>query len=341
MMDRDHLAKTIEQAIEPDLEIVDPHHHLWDTVTIYGRYELADLRIDASAGHNVTQTVFVDCGANYFTDGPAHLRPVGETVYVAGRAEQSDRTPGVTIAAIVGHVDLTGGNRVGEALDAHRVAAAGRFRGVRHSGARAEDPTVAASRTGPPPDLYRQPSFIAGAKTLAGRGYTFDAWQYHHQLDMVADLARAVPELTIIVNHVGGPLGIGRWAAQPTEVMQTLRTGLSELAGLDNVMMKLGGIAMTRYGGGWDQLERPPGSDQVADRWGDLIRFIIDGFGPHRCMFESNFPVDGETVSYNVLWNAFKKMSSTYTESERADLFARTARRVYKISPPSQPSPNP
>ena len=336
MMDREHLAKTVEQPIEPEMEIVDAHHHLWDTVTAYGRYELDDLRLDTSSGHNVTQSVFIDCGANYFNDGPTHLRPVGESVFVARIADQSDRSPGTKIAAIVGHVDLTASDYVGEVLDAHRSAAGGRFRGIRHSGARAEDPAQGPSRTQPPPDLYRQPSFIAGARILAAKGYTFDAWQYHHQLGMVADLAQEVPELSIIVNHVGGPLGIGGWATKPDEVMETLRSGLKILAKCNNVFMKLGGIGMTRFGGHWNQLEYPPGSDQITERWGDLVRFIIDLFGPDRCMFESNFPVDGETVSYGVLWNAFKKMTTGYSPTERASLFAGTAREVYKIAPPIQ-----
>jgi predicted TIM-barrel fold metal-dependent hydrolase len=331
MMNRDWLARRTEEALEPELEIVDGHHHLWDTVTRYGRYELDDLRRDAGGGHNVVATVFIDCGANYLTTGPEHLRPVGETIYVAGRADESDRTPGVPIAAIVSHVDLTLGAGAGEVLDRHVEEAGGRFRGIRHAGARADDPTVPVSRTEPPADLYRQESFRAGARELAARGLTFEAWQYHHQLDDVADLARAVPELTIIVNHLGGPLGIGSFADRRDEVEAELRAGLTTLAGLDNVVLKVGGIGMTRFGVGWDRDELPPTSDDVVARWDDLVRWSIDTYGPSRCLFESNFPVDGETVSYVTLWNAFKKMSAAYSAAERAELFAGTARRVYRL----------
>ncbi|MEM9566639.1 MAG: amidohydrolase family protein [Actinomycetota bacterium] len=331
MMDREWLAGTVEEAIEPELEIVDPHHHLWDTVTRYGRYELDDLRLDAGAGHRVVETVFIDCGANYRPDGPAHLRPVGETEYVANRADESDRTDGVRIAAIVSHADLTIGESVGDVLDAHVAAAGGRFRGIRHSGARADDPSVPPSRSEPPAGLYGQADFVAGARTLAGRGLSFDAWQYHHQLDDVADLARAVPELTIVVNHLGGPLGVGRHAGRMKEVHSELRAGLEPLAAIDNVVMKVGGVGMTRFGTGWEERDLPPTSDEVVAVWGDLLRWTIDAFGPDRCLFESNFPVDGETVSYVVLWNAFKKVSSGYSPSERADLFAGTARRVYRL----------
>lgn len=330
-MDRSWLAGVHEEALEPDLEIVDPHHHLWDTVTRYGRYELDDLRLDTGAGHNVVQTVFIDCGANYRSDGPDELRPVGETEYVAGRAEESDRTPGAVIAAIVSHADLGLGPAVTPVLEAHLAAAGGRFRGIRHSGARAEDPEVPQSRVEPPRGLYRQPAFVAGARALAGLGLSFEAWQYHHQLDDVLALARAVPELPIVVNHLGGPLGVGRYAGRWDEVHAQLRHGLEPLADCPNVVVKVGGIGMTRYGTGWEERDRPPTSDEVAARWGDLVHWTIETFGPDRCMFESNFPVDGETVSYAVLWNAFKKLSADYGPGERADLFAGTARRFYRI----------
>lgn len=331
MMDREWLDRATEEAIEPELEIVDPHHHLWDTVTRYGRYELDDLRTDTGAGHNVVETVFIDCGANYLTEGPDHLRPVGETIYVAGRADESDRTPGARIAAIVGHADLTLGSGVGEVLDAHVEAAGGRFRGIRHSGARAEDDEVPTSRVQPPADLYRQRSFQDGARTLAAMGLSFEAWQYHPQLDLVVDLARAVPELPIVVNHLGGPIGVGRFASRRDEVLAELRHGLAALAALDNVVLKVGGIGMTRFGARWHEAELPPTSDQLLDVWGDILRFAIDTFGPARCMFESNFPVDGETTSYVALWNAFKKVSTGCTDTERADLFAGTARRFYQL----------
>lgn len=332
MMNRDWLATTPESALEPELEIVDPHHHLWDYESLYGRYEIDDLAADTAAGHNVTETVFIDCGANYFSDGPRHLRPVGETVYVTKRASLSITTPGARIAAIVGHADLTLGDGVREVLDAHREAATvARFSGIRHSGARADDPTVPVSRTEPPADLYQRADFQAGARVLADMGLSFEAWQYHHQLPEVVALARAVPELTIVVNHLGGPLGVGRWAGQWAEVEGAVRTGLSALSELPNVVLKVGGIGMTRTGTGWEQRPNPPTSDEVVAYWGDLLRFAIDTFGPERCMFESNFPVDGATVSYVVLWNAFKKVSRPYSPAERAALFSATARRVYGI----------
>ena len=331
MLNRSWLAKGTEEAIEPDLEIVDPHHHMWDTETRYGRYELADLRLDTGAGHNVVETVFIDCGANYRTDGPDALRPVGETDYIAGRATASEQTPGAVIAAIVSHADLMLGAAAEDVLAAHVDAAGGRFRGIRHAGARSDDDAIPTSRVQPPADLYRQPVFQEGARTLAAMGLSFEAWQYHPQLDMVADLARAVPELSIIVNHLGGPIGVGSYADRRDEVLADLRRSLADLAQLDNISLKVGGIGMTRFGARWHEADEPPTSDQLLAEWGDTLRYAIDTFGPDRCMFESNFPVDGETTSYVALWNTFKKASADYSVEERADLFAGTARRVYRL----------
>ena len=341
MMDRAWLALTEETAIEPELEIVDAHHHLWDVETRYGRYDLDDLLTDTEAGHRVVQTVFIDCGSNYRPDGPRHLRPLGETEYVAAEAEASEQRAaagggGAVIAAIVGHADLTLGADVGEVLTAHVELAGGRYRGIRHTGARAEDPTVPASRTEPPAGLYGTESFREGARTLAAMGLSFEAWQYHHQLGEVAELARAVPELTVVINHLGGPLGVGRAADRRSEVFEVLRTGLTEVATCPNAVLKLGGIGMSRLGAPWAGRDRPPTSDEVVAEWGELLRWSIDTFGPARCLFESNYPVDGETIGYVVLWNAFKKVSSGYDRAERADLFAGTARRVYRLEAPDR-----
>ncbi len=323
----------MEEAVEPEIEIVDPHHHMWDTETKYGRYELDDLRIDTGSGHNVVETVFIDCGASYLTEGPEHLRPVGETRYIAGRADESDRTPGPPISAIVSRADLTLGTAVTEVLDAHVAAAGGRFRGIRHSGAWASPDVVQTARSEPPPQLYRRDDFREGARALAAAGLSYEAWQYHYQIGDVIDLAENVPELTIILNHIGGPLGLGEYAGKREQVLDGLKQDLVELATFNNVMIKVGGIGMSRYGVGWEKRDRPPGSEEVLDVWGDMLRFCIDTFGPERSMFESNYPVDGETTSYVVLWNAFKKLTASDAATDRANLFAGTARRAYKLSP--------
>jgi predicted TIM-barrel fold metal-dependent hydrolase len=332
MLDREWLSRTVEAVEEPDIEICDPHHHLWAQPTgRFPRYDVADLHTDTGAGHRVLDTVFVECASGYRSEGPPHLRPVGETELVASRAAETDGGDGARIAGIVGHADLDLGAAVEEVLAAHLAAAGGRFRGVRHSAAWDEDPAIARSLADPPPDLYRRASFRRGLATLGAMGLSFDAWQYHPQLPDLLDLARAHPEVRIVVNHLGAPLGIGRYAGRRSEVLAAWRTPMAELAQLDNVHLKVGGIGMARYGTGWERGEDPPGSDDVVAAWGDEMRWCIDTFGPDRCMFESNYPVDGESCSYVVLWNAFKKVSARYTPSERADLFAATARRFYRL----------
>lgn len=331
-MNRTWLAGTVEAAIEPELEIVDPHHHLWtQPVGHYPRYDLDDLRADTSAGHNVVETVFVECASGYRTDGPEHLRCVGETEYVASRAAESERTPGARIAAIVSHASLRLGDAVEEVLEAHVAAAGGRFRGIRDAGAWHEDRRIGRSHTRPVEGMYGLPEFRAGLRVLARMGFSFEGWQYHTQLGELADLARAVPEATIVLNHIGAPLGVGPFEGRRDEVMAAWRPAMADVASCPNVVLKVGGIGMSRYGAGFETWERPPTSDQLLEVWGDDLRWCIDTWGPDRCMFESNFPVDAESCGYVVLWNAFKKVSTGYGASERADLFAGTARRVYKL----------
>lgn len=330
-MNRNWLARTSEEAIEPELEICDPHHHLWDVETMFGIYDIDDLRIDTGAGHNVTRTVFIDCGSNYRVDGPEHLRPVGETEWVAARAARLAESPGARIEAIVSHVDLTLGAAAEEVLTAHVEAGGGLFRGIRHGGARTDDPTVPNFRKQPPAGLLAQDDFIEGAKVLAKMGLSFEAWVYHPQLEDVGRLAAAVPDLTIVLNHIGGPLGVGQYAGKRTEVLDDWRPKMAALATFDNISVKVGGIGMPRYGSGWENDETPPNSDDIVELWGHELRWCIDTFGPDHAMFESNFPVDGDSCSYGALWNAFKKLSVGYSDDERAALFSGTARRAYRI----------
>jgi predicted TIM-barrel fold metal-dependent hydrolase len=325
-----------EDVIEPDLPIVDPHHHLWDYRDRPGYqpvYVLDELHEDTGSGHRVEQTVFVECSWAYRTDGPSEFAPVGETEFVAGVARASaERTGQARIAAIVGSCDLAMGHQLDAVLDAHKAAGGTLFRGIRHR--LAVDPTGSArtSRVEPnTPDLMTTDEFRAGVARLGERGESFEAWIYHPQLAQLVDMAAAVSGTTIILNHIGAPLGVGAYAGKRAEVLAEWRDGIAALSERPNVVVKLGGIGMPVYGCGYDQRERPATSDEIVADWGDEIRFIIDRFGPGRCMFESNFPVDKVSVSYRVLWNAFKKMTSDLGAAERADLFAGTARRVYRL----------
>jgi predicted TIM-barrel fold metal-dependent hydrolase len=326
------LALTTEDAVEPELPICDPHHHLWDQPA--DRYLLEELRADTGAGHNVQRTVFIECGAFYRADGPVELRPVGETDYVAALAENASTqkvTPHDLIQGIVAFVDLRLGRQAEAVLEAHRAAGRNRFRGIRHAVAWDASDQVRNHRTDPPPSLLRDERFIEGVRLLGELGLTYDVWLYHPQLPEVVELAMAAPGTTVIVDHLGGPLGVGPYAQRHDQVLDECRTQLARLAELPNVVLKLGGIGMTIFGQRWHRREIPPSSSELADFWGPHVRWCIEQFGPSRCMFESNFPPDRASCSYVVLWNAFKRISAGYDPADRAQLLHDTAAQVYRL----------
>ena len=327
------LAATIEEPVDSLEEIVDPHHHLWDFPT--GTYLLPELHQDTGAGHNVTQTVFVECGAGYRDQGPEHLRPVGEIEFVRGQAELSAEQEGAEIAAIVGFADLTRGEAVEEVLEAQQVAGGGRFRGIRHANAWDASDQIRESHTKPPAGLLGHSNFRAGFAKLGEMGFSFDAWMFHPQVKELVDLAASVPETPIVLDHLGGPLGIGPYAGIRDEVRATLRPALEALAQHEQVVVKVGGIGMSIYGVGLNRLPEAPTSEQVAELWSEDIRHCVDTFGPERCMFESNFPVDRQGCSYTVLFNAFQRVAEEagWSNVERAELFSGTARRFYRLNP--------
>lgn len=329
--DEEFLASRTEEAIDPALPIVDPHHHLWDAPGLQP-YLVEQLHEDTGAGHNVVATVFIDCVWDYRADGPQELRPVGETERAVQAAEAAEAAGGARIGGIVSHANMMLGAAAGAVLDAHLDAGAGLFRGIRHATAYVADPAVSRTHFSPTPGMLLTDEFADGVRELAKRDLTFDAWVYHEQLGEVAALARAVPECTIVLDHIGGPLGIGSYAEHPDEVDDVWRAGLREVAGYPNVTVKLGGIGMPRFGGAFELSRTAPSSDDLVARWGEPFDFIIDTFGADRCMFESNFPVDRQSTGYVILWNAFKKIATGASATEKAALFEHTARRVYKVS---------
>ena len=316
-----------EEVVEPDLPIVDPHHHLWPEGGALP-YGLAELEADVGSGHRVDATVFVECGAARLDDGPEHLRPVGETAFVASRAAMTSRP---LIAGIVARADLRLGAQLDEVLDAHTEAGAGLFRGIRHALARAEHPEALRIPGRNPVGLSTDPAFRAGVARLGERGLTYDSWLYHYQLPEFAELARAVPGTTLVLDHVGTPLGVGPYAERRAEIFEQWRLDIADVARCDNVVVKVGGLAMPDNGFGWHAAERPPTSDEVVAAHAPYYRHVIECFGPERCMFESNFPIDRWSLSYRVLWNALKKIAAGYTDDEQATMFAGTARRVYRL----------
>jgi predicted TIM-barrel fold metal-dependent hydrolase len=314
--------------------IVDPHHHLWTHEDRgAGHYLLDDLRADTDTVPAVGETVFVQCGAQHRTWGPGHLRPVGETEFVSGVAEASDTTDGATIAGIVGFADLTLPTELlDEVLDAHQAAGGGRFRGIRDALARAPDgvPLTIPGRAAP--GKAADPRFRLGLARLGDRGLTYDSWHYHTQNRDFLDLARAVPETTMVLDHFGTPLGVGPWEGRHDEVFGPWCRDVADLARCPNVVAKLGGLAMPDNGYGWHThpSHRPDAPAFVAaqERW---YHHAIESFGPDRCMFESNFPVDKASVDYAVVWEALGLIAARYAADEQESLFAGTARRVYRL----------
>jgi predicted TIM-barrel fold metal-dependent hydrolase len=333
------LRRTLEEPLDPGLPICDPHHHLWDHVRgrVAPRYLLDEILEDVKGGgHNVVSTVFIECGAMYRREAPEPMRPVGETEFVNGIAAMSASGlygPARIAAGIVGTADLRLGKAVGAVLDAQIAAGGGRFRGIRRSAARDDDPAVPRHRTAPPAGLFAQEEFRAGFGELGPRGLTFEAWCYHPQIPEVTALARAFPGTTIILNHFGGPIGVGSYAGRSREVYAQWRAAISELAACPNVVAKLGGINMEVNGFGWHEKPRPPSSGELAEATRGYYEFTIEKFGADRCMFESNFPVDAVTCSYTVLWNSFKHLTAGASAGEKAKLFHDTAARVYRLTP--------
>ena len=333
----DWLAITPEPALEPEIPICDPHHHFWDFRTQripYQRYLLHELVDDISGGHNVRSTVFVEARAMYRSDGPEELRPVGEVEFVQGIAAASASGlygPSRAAAAIVGHTNLNLGERVEPVLHALQAASPNRFRGIRHSVTWDPHPEVENTAAHQGEGQMSSDNFRAGARVLAGMGLSLEGWMWFPQLPELAEFAKAVPDLTIILNHIGGLLRDGPYANRDDEVMATWRSGIASVAEQPNVYVKLGGIGMPRTGFDWHERDKPIGSEELAAEMAPLVDYCIEQFGPDRSMFESNFPVDKVAYSYTVMYNAFKRLSKGYSASERAAMFHDTAARVYRI----------
>ncbi len=330
------LALTVEEALEPDLPICDPHHHLWEfrEDQVEPRYLLDDVLADTNSGHNIVSTVFIECGAMYKSEGPEALRPVGETEFVNGIAAMSasGRYGATRIAAgIVGHANLLLGDDVVPVLEAQIAAGGGRFRGIRHSVPWDASDDVPVIRGKRPPHLLVDDTYRAGFAHLARFGLSYEAWLYHPQIPELTDLARAFPDTTIILNHFGGPLGVGPYAGKQEEIFTNWQADVAELAACPNVVAKLGGLNMEINGFAWHEKAKPPASDALMAATRPYYEYTIERFGADRCMFESNFPVDKLSCGYGVLWNSFKRLTGGYSDDEKAMLFHDTAARVYRL----------
>jgi L-fuconolactonase len=327
------LDRREEPIVEPELPIVDPHHHLWDRPG--WRYLLDDLLMDTNSGHNIVATVFVQARSMYRATGPEEMRPVGETEFVNGVAAMSasgiyGRTK--VCAAIVGHADLTLGARVEPVLAALVRAGGDRFRGIRHITAWDADASLLNPAYSPPPGLMTDKRFREGFAVLSRVGLSFDAWLYHPQIAELGELARAFPDTRIVLNHVGGPIGSGVYAGKHKEVFPGWALSIKALAACRNVYVKLGGLGMRLGGFAFHEKAEPPSSATLAVTWRPYVETCIEAFGPSRAMFESNFPVDKGSYSYPIFWNACKLMAKGASDAEKADLFAGTASQFYRLN---------
>ncbi|MEM7190769.1 MAG: amidohydrolase family protein, partial [Pseudomonadota bacterium] len=270
----------------------------------------------------------------YDKSAPEHFQPVGETQMVTEMAAYSETDPTkATVAAIVAHADLRLEN-VGEVLDAHSATAAGLFRGIRHAGAHEPNPEALYIPGRAPAGLYADRDFRRGVAELGERGLTYDTWHYHHQNRDFMDMAREVHGTKMILDHFGTPLGVGQYEGQRDAIFAQWKEDVAEISDCPNVFAKLGGMAMPDNGYGWHDRAMPPTSDEFVEAQAPWYHHMIDCFGPERCMFESNFPVDKASISYRVLWNGLKKIAAEYDDAAQTAMFSGTARRVYRIEAP-------
>jgi predicted TIM-barrel fold metal-dependent hydrolase len=320
----------VEAPLDAELPICDAHHHLWQRPP--KGYLLDDLLVDLRAGHNIVSTVAIECGYAYRRDGAEELKPVGETEFLESIAARVAVDPSIqthVASAIVGHADLALGDAVAPVLEAHLAASPSRFRGIRHSTTWDGSGVL---RNEAPQGLLADEKFRRGFAWLQKLGLSFEAWVYHPQLAEVADLARAFPQVPIVLNHIGAPLGVGPYAGKRDEVFRVWSRGIATIAEYSNVAVKLGGLGSLRSGYNWHERAVKPSSRELAQVLRPYIEHCIDAFGAERCMFESNFPVEKASNNYVSLWNAFKLITENYAAGERVALFHETAARVYRIA---------
>jgi predicted TIM-barrel fold metal-dependent hydrolase len=328
----DWLALRQEEILEPARPIVDPHHHLWDRGG--QRYLIEEIASDIASGHNIIATVYVEARSMYRAQGPEALRPVGEVEFANGAAAMSPSGgygPAAVCAGIVGHVNLLLGDDARPVLEAEIAAGQGRFRGIRHSSAWDADADVAGMYATRPKGLLLDSTFRKGFACLAPLGLSFDAWLFHPQIGELVDLARAFPDTRIVLDHCGGPAGIGSYANRREEIFSGWKASILEVARCPNVTVKLGGLGMRLLGFDFHERPMPPSSEELAAAWRPYVETCIEAFGPARAMFESNFPPDKGQCSYQVIFNAFKRVAAPYSETEKTALFSKTAIDFYRL----------
>ena len=325
------LELTQEDVLDPGIPICDPHHHLWDKPG--DRYMIDEISRDVGSGHNIVQTVFVEVDAMYRSSGPEEMRPIGESEWVRGIGAQSDsglygRTKVAT--GIVGYANLNLGARVEPVLEAMESVSSGRFRSVRHTCSWDEYEPLRSHRSGWP-GMMAETKFREGLSKLIDRGHSFDALVYHPQLSELTELVDAFPNGVFVLNHIGRPLGVGPYQGHRDKVYEVWKKDMAKLAERSNVLVKVGGLGNRVSGFGWDTQPEPPNSQELVEKTSPYYLYTIEVFGPERCMFESNFPVDKNSYSYQTIWNSFKRMTQGFSSTEKTWLFHDTAAKAYRL----------
>jgi L-fuconolactonase len=346
-----------EPVIEPELPIVDAHHHLWlfppamlkamdeqtsisarallPTLHRRARYLFDEYMQDLGSGHNIRASVFVESDTMYRASGSAALRSVGEVEFVNGVAAMGASgnfgEARVCAGIVGGGVDLAAGSVARESLEAHIRAGNGRYKGLRASAAYDSDPQLlgpGAAR----PHLLTDERFRRGFRHLHELGLSFDVFVLEPQLAELTDLAHHFPQTQIILDHMGTPLGVGHYAGRRNERFPIWRRHIRALSRCANVSVKLGGIGMHFAGFEYHVAGSGMSSERLANDWRPYVETCIEAFGPSRCMFESNYPVDSASCTYRVLWNAFKRITRGASQDDKTQLYGGTAARVYRLA---------
>jgi len=330
------LNQHIEDPILPNIPIIDPHHHLWDVG--FGRYYIEELLEDInSSGHNIVSTVYIMSSSNtkiYSKDGLEEFKPLNEIEFATSEGKRADLIPNNKVkvnASIVGSVDLTYGNKLQPVLEKAVNISEGRLKGIRMLLASHTDPRISSGAVKSDLGLMLHPNFIDGAKCIQNANLSLDFWIYHTQLNEMEKIARSLPDLTIILNHIGGPIHLGEYEGKQAATHREWRSAMMRLSRIPNINVKLGGLGMAVNGAKFHNNKFPPNSVQLSDVWKPWIYETIDMFGFDRCMFESNFPVDKGSCSYGALWNAFKILAKDMSDDEINKLFSKNAAKIYKI----------
>ncbi len=324
-----------EKPLFADLPIIDTHHHLWDLKGY--RYLIDEYAADIASGHNVVASVFCECSTMWRANGPTEMRPVGEVEFVLGQGAISRSGkfgPADVAMGIIGFADLTLGAVVEEVLTAEVASANGRLVGIRSEANWDADPAIGNSPTASWKHMLLDDKTQQGIRKLQSVGLPLDIWVYHPQLADVVAVADRNPDLTIVLNHCGGPIGYGAYAGQLKETFAMWQRSIQEVAKRPNVVCKVGGILSRSATFNYVEAALPPTSEELASIWTPWFSTCFEALGMQRCLYESNFPVEKLGTSYAVLLNVFKRILSSFSEDERQAFFAGNASRIYKLGQP-------